>query len=166
MAYKYPEYLTTALWGQGMFRKSSLEQINRYYNILNNQWLFEFETNKCKYQTRYWSDRVSHSECRSLPLAQELCCSVLGEARSHLIRVEYLMADIRWVIPLAALQMCLNWFWRFFCFPFVSCQQYGFQWMKSILWNSHRTSCYWTVVSFLMPCWTLTAWGICKSLIV
>lgn len=95
MAYKYTEYLTTALWGQGMFRKSSLEQITRYYNILNNQWLFMFETNKCKYQTSYWSDRVSQLEYWSLPLAQELCNSVLREDRSSFIHVEYIMTDIR-----------------------------------------------------------------------
>lgn len=63
MAYKYTEYLTTALWGQGMFRKSNLEQITRCYNILNNRWLFRFEANECKYQTCYWSDRVSHLGC-------------------------------------------------------------------------------------------------------
>lgn len=77
-----------------MFRKSSLEQITRCCNILN-QWLFEFKTNKCKYQTCYWSDRVSHVECWSLPLAQELCSSVLREDRSGFIHVEYVMADIR-----------------------------------------------------------------------
>lgn len=141
-----------------MFRKSSLEQITRYYNIFNNQGLFKFETNQRKYPTCYWPDRVSHLECWSLPLAQELCSSVLREDRSGFIHVEYFMADIRWVIPLAALQMCFNWFF----FPIVSCQQYSFQSIKSILWNSNRTSCYWTIVSFLMPCWTLTAWGMCR----
>lgn len=159
MASKYTEYLTTALWGRQCLQVKSWagNQILQYssqpraFQICNKQTNANIQLVIGLIGYHTWKVGLCH--------LHRNCAARFSEK----IDLVSFMGNTSWqtsdeLFPLL-LYKCAS---IDFFFPIVSCQQYSFQSIKSILWNSNRTSCYWTVVSFLMPCWTSTAWGMCR----